>query len=61
MATEREREGTSPPPPSPAADDDDLDQVVRRAVERAGEIAVLSAKINDLHGQIEAYRRQRGN
>jgi hypothetical protein len=42
-------------------DDDDLDVMMRRMAERAGEIERLTARINDLHGEIEAYRRRRNS
>ncbi|MDR7274437.1 hypothetical protein [Catenuloplanes atrovinosus] len=61
MATDRNGDPVPPTSPTPPTDDDDLDEVRRRAAERAGEIERLSARIDDLHGQIEAYRRRRGS
>jgi hypothetical protein len=60
MATERNGDPIRPTDPEPPPADDDLDVMMRRMAERAGEIERLTARINDLHGQIEAYRRRRG-
>lgn len=59
MATDRNGDPADPTT-SEQPVDDDLVEVMRRTAERAGEIERLTARINDLHGQIEAYRRRRG-
>ncbi|MFI5845630.1 hypothetical protein ACIA8K_38590 [Catenuloplanes sp. NPDC051500] len=59
MATERNGDPIHPTEPEQPPDDD-LDVMMRRMAERAGEIERLTARINDLHGEIEAYRRRRG-
>ncbi|MDP9795849.1 hypothetical protein J2S43_004361 [Catenuloplanes nepalensis] len=60
MATDGNGEAIQPTSPEPLPDDE-FAELRRRVAERAGEIERLSARIDDLHGQIEAYRRQRGS
>ncbi|GAB7052107.1 hypothetical protein [Catenuloplanes indicus] len=60
MATDRNGDPIQPSSPATPDDDDELDALRRRVAERAGEIERLSARINDLHGEIVAYRRSLG-